>query len=120
MSEQNIMLTTAYKALDDKFGKDICIMDISEVSGFTDYFMIAEGSNPNQISAMADNVAFELKKVGIEVRSTEGYNSGWVLLDFGDLIVHIFDSASRQFYNLERVWGDAKIIKLEQNTSERT
>ncbi len=110
----NRLLTVACKALDDKFARDITVMDIGEISGFADYFIITEGTNSNQIKAMADNVAFELKKEGVELINYEGSGqSSWLLLDFGDLIVHIFDSTSRQFYNLERVWGDAKILKID-------
>lgn len=104
----------AVKALDDKKGEDISIIDISEVSVVADYFIIAGGSNRSQIQAMADNVDEVIGKNGGSLRQMEGYESGnWVLLDFTDVIVHIFDKENRLFYDLERIWRDGKIVKAE-------
>lgn len=104
----------AVKALDDKKGEDISIIDISEVSVVADYFIIAGGSNRSQIQAMADNVDEIIGKNGGSLRQMEGYESGnWVLLDFTDVIVHIFDKENRLFYDLERIWRDGKIVKAE-------
>jgi ribosome-associated protein len=103
----------AYKALDDKFGQDIVVLNISTISVMSDYFMIATGKNASQIKAMTDEVMDQLHKVGLRERHTEGYGSAqWVLLDFGDLIIHIFDEDNREFYNLERVWSDAAVIDM--------
>lgn len=105
----------AIKALDDKKGEDISIIDISEVSVVADYFIIAGGSNRSQIQAMADNVDEILGKNGGSLRQIEGYDAGnWVLLDFSDVIVHIFDKENRLFYDLERIWRDGKIVKAEE------
>ena len=105
----------AVKALDDKKGEDISIIDISEVSVVADYFIIAGGSNRSQIQAMADNVDEILGKNGGSLRQIEGYDAGnWVLLDFSDVIVHIFDKENRLFYDLERIWRDGKIVKAEE------
>lgn len=105
----------AVKALDDKKGEDISIIDISEVSVVADYFIIAGGSNRSQIQAMADNVDEVIGKNGGSLRQMEGYESGnWVLLDFTDVIVHIFDKENRLFYDLERIWRDGKIVKAEE------
>lgn len=104
----------AVKALDDKKGEDISIIDISEVSVVADYFIIAGGSNRSQIQAMADNVDEIIGKNGGSLRQIEGYEAGnWVLLDFSDVIVHIFDKENRLFYDLERIWRDGKIVKAE-------
>lgn len=104
----------AVKALDDKKGEDINIIDISEVSVVADYFIIAGGSNRSQIQAMADNVDEIIGKNGGSLRQIEGYDAGnWVLLDFGDVIVHIFDKENRLFYDLERIWRDGKMMKAE-------
>ena len=104
----------AVKALDDKKGEDISIIDISEVSVVADYFIIAGGSNRSQIQAMADNVDEVIGKNGGSLRQMEGYESGnWILLDFTDVIVHIFDKENRLFYDLERIWRDGKIVKAE-------
>lgn len=104
----------AVKALDDKKGEDIKVIDISEVSVLADYFIIAGGNNRSQIQAMADNVDEMLGKNGGTLKQIEGYDAGnWVLLDFQDVIVHIFDKENRLFYDLERIWSDGKQIKAE-------
>ena len=105
----------AVKALDDKKGEDITFIDISEVSVVADYFIIAGGSNRSQIQAMADNVDECLSRNGGNLKQIEGYDAGnWVLLDFQDVIVHIFDRDNRLFYDLERIWRDGKLIAAEE------
>lgn len=109
------MAKLAYEALADKKAQDIKIINIEEVSVLADYFIIASGSNRNQIQAMADNVDEVLHKAGYPVRQTEGYNTAnWILMDFGDLIVHVFDSENRLFYDLERIWRDGKSITIDE------
>ncbi len=106
-------LEIIYKALDDKFAQDIVILDIREISVLADYFVIAGGNNPNQINAMASEAIEKLYKAGMNLTHSEGTQTGnWVVLDFSDIIVHIFDKDTRGFYNLERIWGDAKRISL--------
>ena len=79
-----------------------------------DYFIIANGTNESQVRALVDNVEEELAKAGYEVKQREGYGLGsWVLLDFGDIIVHIFSDESRTFYDLERIWSDGKQVDPE-------
>ena len=105
----------AVNALDDKKGEDIKVIDISEVSVLADYFIIAGGSNRSQIQAMADNVDEMLGKSGGMLKQIEGYDAGnWVLLDFQDIIIHIFDKENRLFYDLERIWRDGKRIDIEE------
>lgn len=105
----------AHAALADKKGEDIRIIDISKVSVLADYFMIASGSNKNQVQAMADNVQEELFKAGVEVKQVEGYQSGnWILMDYGDIIIHVFSSEDRLFYDLERIWRDGANISVEE------
>lgn len=107
------MAKLAYQALDDKKAQDIRIIDISKVSVLADYFIIASGSNRNQVQAMADNVEEELGKAGYPSRQVEGYNTAnWVLLDYGDVIIHVFDQENRLFYDLERIWRDGSAIEL--------
>jgi len=102
----------AVKALEDKKGEDIRIIDIHGVSVLADYFVIADGSNASQVKAMADNVEEELGKAGNECRQIEGYQTaGWILMDYGDLIVHIFSRDDRLFYDLERIWRDGKVVE---------
>ena len=98
-------------ALDLKFGYDIVVMDLRNLSPFTDYFVIATGKNVPQIQALSAAAEESLTKDGYVLRHIEGIRSAnWVLLDFGDIIVHLFDNENRSYYNLERVWSDAKII----------
>ena len=109
------MVKIAYEALSDKKGQDIKIIDIQSVSVLADYFIIADGSNPNQVQAMADNVEETLAKAGYEPKQIEGTrNSSWILMDYGDLIVHLFDEENRLFYDLERIWGDGKVLDTEE------
>ena len=103
----------AYNALADKLGKEIKIIDISNVSIIADYFIIASASNSNQIEAMCDNVEDALAKEGLQVTNREGNQTGWVLLDFNDIIVHVFTEEDRNFYNLERIWRDGKLVEIE-------
>ncbi len=105
----------AYHALANKKGDDIKIIDISKISVLADYFIIASGNNKNQVQAMADHVQEELQKSEIEVRQIEGYQSGnWILMDYGDIIIHIFSSDDRLFYDLERIWRDGIGICVEE------
>ncbi len=102
----------AYKALDDKMGIDIKVIDISNVSPIADYFVIASASNSSQLRALAETVEEELyKKCNIEKTHTEGMQTkSWILIDFNDIIVHLFNEEDREFYNIERIWGDGEII----------
>ena len=114
MSIEKDMVRIACKALDDKKAKDIKIIDIHEVSVMADYFIIADGSNLNQVQAMADNVEEKMAEAGYQVRQTEGYQSAnWILLDYGDVIVHVFDEENRLFYDLERIWRDGKVLEMD-------
>ena len=98
-------------ALEGKKAENIQIIDISEVSSIADYFIITNGNNKSQVQAMADNVAEKLGREGIYAKQTEGYSSAnWILLDYTDIVIHIFDKESRGFYDLERIWRDGKII----------
>lgn len=114
MSIGKEMARTACKALDEKKALDLKIIDIAEVSTIADYFVIASGSNQNQVQAMVDNVEEKLAKAGYEPKQIEGTrSSSWILMDYGDLIVHVFDEENRLFYDLERIWRDGKEIDLE-------
>lgn len=105
------MLKLAIQALEDKKAEDIRVIDISEVSVVADYFVIAGGNNPSQLQAMSDNVEETLGRAGMPVKQIEGYNTAnWILLDFNDIIVHIFDKENRLLYDLERIWRDGKTI----------
>ena len=104
-----------YNALDDKKGENIKILDISSVSVIADYFVIANGNNINQVQALADSVKEELYKLGLEPRNVEGYRSAsWILLDYTDVIVHVFSKDDRFFYDLERIWRDGREIEVAE------
>lgn len=110
----NEIAKLAIEALEDKKAEDIKVIDISEVSVIADYFIIANGTNRNQIQTLSDNVQETLGKAGVELKQVEGYDSAnWVLLDFRDVIIHIFDKENRLFYDLERIWRDGKLIEAE-------
>lgn len=105
------MAKIAYHALSDKKAENIQIIDISSISVLADYFVIADGSNQNQIEAMRDAVEEALYKAGIPVRQVEGNrSSSWLLMDYGEIIVHVFSKEDRLFYDLERIWGDGKFM----------
>ena len=105
------MVKLAKTALEDKKAGDIKVIDISGVSVLADYFIIADGSNVNQVQAMVDNVAEVLGRAGYECKQMEGYGTGgWILMDYGDIIVHAFCREDRLFYDLERIWRDGKVL----------
>ena len=107
------MIENAVSGLEDKKGEDIKVIDISEVSPISDYFVLATGSNRNQVQAMADSVAEKMHKAGFSMKQIEGYDSAnWILMDFVDIVVHVFDRESRNFYDLERIWSDGKLVEL--------
>ena len=109
----NELVKVVYNALADKKGIDIKVLDISKISVMADYFIIASGSNKNQVQALADNVEEELLKNSIHCKQVEGYPSGnWILMDYGDFIVHVFNQDDRLFYDLERIWKDGELIDI--------
>ena len=113
MNQAKEMARIAWNALNDKKGEDIKIIDITGISVLADYFIIANGTNDSQVNALVDNVEEELHKAGYPLKQREGRASGsWVLLDFGDIIVHVFDKENRLFYDLERIWKDGKITDI--------
>ena len=108
------MVRLAIEALEDKKAEDIKVIDISEVSVIADYFVIAGGSNPSQIQALSSNVEEKLGRAGYFVKQVEGYDTAnWILQDYGDIIVHIFDKENRLLYDLERIWRDGKQVDIE-------
>lgn len=116
MAEKNEkeMVKTAVAALQDKKGEDIRVIDISGVTVIADYFIIASGSNPNQVQALVDNVEEQMYKAGYDDPRVEGYNTAsWVLLDYNNVIVHVFSQDDRLFYDLERIWRDGKEIDVD-------
>ena len=105
------MVRIAINALEEKKAENIRVIDISKVSVLADYFIIAEGKNRNQIQALTDSVEKDLGKAGAVPKQIEGYESAnWILMDYADIIVHIFDNENRLFYDLERIWRDGVCV----------
>ena len=114
VSTEKMMAQIACKAIDDKKGQDIKIIDIHNVSVIADYFVIASGTNSNQVQAIVDNVEEQLGRACFEAKQIEGNrNSSWILMDYGDVIVHVFDEENRLFYDLERIWRDGKVLEMD-------
>ena len=109
------ILNTIYNAIDDKKGGNTRILDISAITTISDYFINTSGNNYNQVRAIADNVEEELlKKHGMRPERVEGYNNGeWILLDYIDYVIHVFDREQRLFYDIERIWSDGKEIEVK-------
>lgn len=100
-------------ALEEKKANDIRVLDISHISSMGDYFIIADGSNRNQVQAMCDCVEEKMQLAGLDLKNREGYaNGGWILLDYYDIIVHIFSEDERSFYDLEHIWRDGNIVSM--------
>ncbi len=100
------------KAMEDKKAEKIKVIYIGEISVVADYFVICSASNSSQLEAIVDNVSEELAKIGVYSKKQEGNrNSGWILLDYGDVVIHVFLREDRDFYNLERIWSDGKVIE---------
>jgi len=103
----------ALHAAADKKALDIVVLDLREIATFTDFFVITSGANERQVQAISDEVYETLKKTGSTAARVEGYKTAeWILLDYGDFIVHVFEQKARQFYDLERLWRESKRVEL--------
>jgi len=98
------------QVLDEKKGEDLLAMDLTEVNNFLDYFIVATGNSVTHCSSLAKNVSDFLLSKGLTQRSKSNYDSEWIIVDFSEIVVHIFTIESRKFYQLEKLWGDAKIL----------
>jgi ribosome-associated protein len=104
----------AVELLFDRKAEEVTLLDLRDVSGASDFFLIATGRSDTHVSAIGDYVVDELKKEGVRPYGVEGMRSGrWVLLDYVDFVIHIFHPAARDFYQLERLWGDAEIREMQ-------
>ena len=109
------MAKTACDALAEKKAEELRVIDISEISPIADYFIIATGTNTNQLQSMVDAVDEKLTDAGHRTKQIEGNrSSSWILMDYGDIIVHLFSKEDRLFYNLERIWTDGKKIEVDE------
>lgn len=100
------------KILDNKKAMDIDLIQTQELTIVSDYFVIANGTSNTHVRALADEVEEEMSKLGVEPDHIEGRATGWILLDYGCVLVHIFDPQSREYYSLERLWGDATKVDI--------
>ena len=111
--ESRELAKIASHALDEKKGINISIIDISEISTLADYFIIAGGNNENQVKELANSIEEEMYKVDCKPKHIEGFdNANWILMDFSDIIVHVFNEEDRLFYDLERIWRDGKHLEV--------
>ena len=106
-----LMVDTIKKAMEDKKAENIKVIYIGEISVVADYFVICSASNSSQLEAIVDSIGEELGKKSVFSKKLEGNrNSGWILMDYGDVVVHVFLREDREFYNLERIWSDGKFM----------
>lgn len=103
--------------IDDRKGEDIRVLELKGLSTIADYFVIASGNSDRQVSAICSHIEDELSKKGVEPKHIEGHREGrWVILDYSDIIVHIFHNEERDYYKLERIWSDAKNLQISVDT----
>ncbi|MGM9968390.1 MULTISPECIES: ribosome silencing factor [unclassified Rummeliibacillus] len=113
---KSTLLDIAFKAADDKRAEDIVILNMQGISLLADYFLICHGNSDRQTQAIAREIADAAHKAGYQVKRMEGFDSArWILVDLGDVVCHVFHKDERQYYNLERLWGDApeKFVAVE-------
>ena len=109
------VVKNAVRALDSKKAEDISVLKVEELTSITDYFVIAAANSTTQVKAIADEVEFKLKELGVMPNKTEGYTQGnWVVLDYYQVIVHVFNTETRQFYSLENLWRDGEKIDIKE------
>lgn len=107
------------KAIDSKNGQDVTVLDVRELTSIADFFIIASGNSSTQVTAIADEVEFKMEEAGFEKVNREGYSSArWVLLDYMDIIVHIFHKDEREYYDLERLWETMEKLDEEEKDDE--
>ena len=109
------MVKLALQALEERKGEDIRILNISEVSVLADYFIIASANNHRHLKALRDIAEEKLERAGFELKNVEGdENTLWILMDFGDIVIHLFDHDCRMFYDLERIWRDGRVVSSDE------
>lgn len=111
MNTPKEMAKIVFNALDDKKAEDIKVIEVTDITVLADYFIIANGTNSSQVSALVDSVEEALAKEGHQPKRIEGIGTtNWVLMDYGDIVIHIFSREDRLFYDLERIWRDGRTI----------
>ncbi len=118
MNSKEIM-ETVVKCMDSKKAADIKVLDISKITTMADYFVICQGGSTTQMKAIADEVEEKLSDAGVKPFGTEGMNTAyWILMDYSDVIVHIFSGESRSFYSIENLWSDAEAVNISEIVTE--
>ncbi|MBO8128287.1 MAG: ribosome silencing factor [Peptococcaceae bacterium] len=116
VSDPRALVETVVRAADDVKGFDIVVLDISQITTFSDYFVIISGRSTTHVKAIADRIRDYAGREGVRASRREGYDEGrWILLDYDDVVVHVFLDSERAFYNLERLWGDAPVVDVPAN-----
>ena len=117
--ESNFLVKEIAKVLDEKKAVDITAIKTEEITIVSDYFIIASGTSNTHAKSLADDVEYEIKtRFGIDPEHIEGRATGWILLDYGTVLVHIFTQDNREYYNLERLWADASVVDLSDVVTE--
>ena len=111
------LLSLVAKAADDKRAEDVIALDMKGISLVADYFMICHGNSDRQVQAIARGIKEQANEHEIEVKRLEGFNEArWILIDLGDVVAHVFHKDERGYYNLERLWGDAPLVSLGEES----
>ncbi len=116
--ERTELMKNIVATLDSKKATDIKSLEITELTAVADYFVIATGTSGTHIRALSDEVQDALTKQGVEPRNVEGKSTGWILLDYGTVVVHVFTPDQRELYSLEHLWGDAKQVDISELITE--
>ena len=112
-AELDERIRMALSAASEKKAINAVVLDLRQIASFTDYFLITSGTNERQVQAISDEIVETLKKAGTAAARVEGYKTAeWILLDYGDFVVHVFDEKARKFYDLERLWRESKRVDL--------
>lgn len=118
MNEKELLLTTV-KAADDKRAEDIVVLNMKGISLISDYFVICHGNSDKQVQAIAREIKDKAEENGYEVKRLEGFDEArWILVDLGDVVAHVFHRDERSYYNLERLWGDAKVEDIQSELQQ--
>ncbi len=112
------IVANAVKALDDKKAEEIKVIRISELTVMADYFIIANGTSNTHVRALAEEAEYALSEAGVKPRNIEGRSTGWILLDYGSVMIHVFTPKDRDYYNLERLWQDGEELDISEFVSE--
>ncbi len=114
----NELYENIVKVLDDKKAEDLAVLDTGDLTVVGEYFVIATGNSSTHVKSLADDVEYELQQLGVEPDHIEGRATGWILLDYGSVLVHVFTRDNRDYYNLDHLWADAKRVDISDLVTE--